>query len=702
MFWRVRAAVLLLAVSVCFGVVGFMPQAAAGNSGPVPVGSGLLGEAGALALASESGREVVVSALTDGRTLVVAEPGSGLLRAELSVDVERVPDGEGGWRAPSARLVEGSDGLLRPEAAAVDYAVSGGGDGAFVEVSTAGGGVSWGFPGVLPAPAVDGDTATFGEVFPGVDLVAKAGVEGVESFLVVKDREAGENPLVRGFAFDAEYRGLAPRDGAGGGLSLVDSAGTPVLEVPAASMWDSAGVPAVEREAVVSGGVGASALVDARDGSALAGVELEASGDVLSVTADAGLLDDPGTVFPVVIDPEVKLEQTYGVRVISTKAFVKRGASLSEGKVGYSPSTYEGKYYNSRMFFQFKWPKYTNPATGVSDFVSPAQIVEGRFEYNQTHSVQHSPCKSTSKTYPGVKARLYNTISSTTEWPGPGAHSWSAVTDYLAVGHESYCKTSKVQDWNLTSALRGERGHDSYKARTTVTVGLYSADEGNAYGWREYKTPKLYVSYEPAPPAPADFEVSPSVGIDGVPVTASSAPLLRAKAVLAAGMGCRVTAECAGVRFTVKDGGGRQVFAGEAAGQPGDWVAVAPGPLAPGVYSVEASAVNSDTGLASLAAVFGFRVADVGLSGWSWAGPVKADADLSIRIPDADLKPGRLFCVYDYDAPLGCFEAGAGGLVAVGQLSAGAHAVRVGVQDAQTGLAGDLVSDNPPVRDFAW
>lgn len=45
-------------------------------------------------------------------------------------------------------------------------------------------------PQRLPTAVVEGSTATYPEVFPGVDLVAKAGFESVETFLVVKSRQA--------------------------------------------------------------------------------------------------------------------------------------------------------------------------------------------------------------------------------------------------------------------------------------------------------------------------------------------------------------------------------------------------------------------------------------------------------------------------------------------------------------------------------
>lgn len=64
--------------------------------------------------AKSSGKRVVATSLTDERTLVTADPETGLFEAELTAGVARVRDGAAGWRESSTRLVQGSDGLWRP------------------------------------------------------------------------------------------------------------------------------------------------------------------------------------------------------------------------------------------------------------------------------------------------------------------------------------------------------------------------------------------------------------------------------------------------------------------------------------------------------------------------------------------------------------------------------------------------------------
>ncbi|MFD0479756.1 hypothetical protein ACFQ0B_75140 [Nonomuraea thailandensis] len=47
-----------------------------------------------------------------------------------------------------------------------------------------------GWTGALPKPTLSGDTATYPEVMPGVDLQVTADVDGFSHLLVVKSRAA--------------------------------------------------------------------------------------------------------------------------------------------------------------------------------------------------------------------------------------------------------------------------------------------------------------------------------------------------------------------------------------------------------------------------------------------------------------------------------------------------------------------------------
>ena len=197
--------------------------------------------------AKVSGVPVEVAALTGERTRVVADPRLGGFRVELSAAVARVSDGQGGWRAPDTSLTLGSDGLLHPVAARLPIAVSNGGVGDLVSLTVAGSKVGLGLEGKLPAPSVVGDTATFAEVLPGVDVVARASVESVSTFVVVKTREAGKNPAVRQLKLALSGAGAsagAARSASGSDVVVKNASGADGVRLSAAAMWDSTGTAA--------------------------------------------------------------------------------------------------------------------------------------------------------------------------------------------------------------------------------------------------------------------------------------------------------------------------------------------------------------------------------------------------------------------------------------------------------------------------
>ena len=100
-----RLACMVAALATAGCLLSSTPQAVA----EIPAAEPLDGPE-AVALALETGEPVVATELTDEHTLVTADPETGLLTAELSAQVARVSDGDGGWREPSATLIAGPDG----------------------------------------------------------------------------------------------------------------------------------------------------------------------------------------------------------------------------------------------------------------------------------------------------------------------------------------------------------------------------------------------------------------------------------------------------------------------------------------------------------------------------------------------------------------------------------------------------------------
>lgn len=235
--------------------------------------------AGAVRAAAAQGSRVEVSGLRTETRTIFAEP-NGSMTAELTVEPVRVRRGAG-WVRPDRTLLRGSDGLLRPRAAAVELAFSAGGDRApLVSLGRPGSRIQVTWPGRLPAPRLAGDTATYAGVLPGVDLVLRAGITGYTERFVIRTPQAAGNPALTNLRLGLHADGLAVRTTPDGGLQARNRAGAVVFTAPPSAMWDSG---------------------RARR-SSVAGVRLAAG--TLTIRPDRALLADPRATYPIVLDPD--------------------------------------------------------------------------------------------------------------------------------------------------------------------------------------------------------------------------------------------------------------------------------------------------------------------------------------------------------------------------------------------------------------
>lgn len=257
--------------------------------------------AAAVRAAAEGGEPVLVAALTDERTRHRANP-DGTVTLEQYVTPQRVRR-DGGWVPVDTTLARAGDRVV-PGATVLDLSLSAGGTGELVTVTerSARLGLSW--PDPLPAPVLAGDTATYPEVYPGVDLQVQVGPESFRLLLVVRGRQAAANPELDRIAWRVSADGLSLRAGADGSVQVVDGAGQPVLASPPSLMWDSPGRDPAQlalEEQLGERLPGARAPGDA--GRTMA-MPVEVSATELAVRPDRELLASPQTRFPVTIDPE--------------------------------------------------------------------------------------------------------------------------------------------------------------------------------------------------------------------------------------------------------------------------------------------------------------------------------------------------------------------------------------------------------------
>ena len=139
---------------------------------------------------------------------------------------------------------------MRPAVSVADVAFSDGGSGPLVTLTRGGRTVTLSWPGTLPVPTVSGDSATYAEVLPGVDLVVRATGTGFSHALVVKSAAAAAQPEVAEVRFRL---GGTARVSSGGGVLSALGPGSVLASTEPAVMWDSRTTPVAPSKAASAG-----------------------------------------------------------------------------------------------------------------------------------------------------------------------------------------------------------------------------------------------------------------------------------------------------------------------------------------------------------------------------------------------------------------------------------------------------------------
>ncbi|MFT3876842.1 MAG: hypothetical protein QM708_10540 [Propioniciclava sp.] len=420
----------------------------------------MLGEQDALVRARSLTQDVEVTSLTNEWRRVVARP-SGVLSGEYTVGVARVRDGRGSWRDPDPTLRRGPDGRLSPVASRVPISVSTGGEAALASLESGAERLALGWRGSLPEPVVDGDTATYEGVYPGVDLVVRVGADMVGTYLIVHDRAAAANPEVRRVVLDVETSGLPEvRADDAGGVAYRTASGQAAFGVSVATMWDATG-----REM----GAEPAELVEPGPDVRMRKMELSATTRELAVVPDAAFLDDPATVYPVTIDPVVYANSaTLSQRV--TPSFTQTNHTGDAARVGYNG--WSSPYYPSEMYYRF--------GVGSLDTGAVRSLV---FRHDNVHSVQYSPCYMEHYGHP-IEVGITNWVDANTSWSNrPAWLGWPIANDY-GVGNESTCAARATVAWDLTGPFQSI--HGSIHMDWDLTIGMRGTGGNDKYTWREF------------------------------------------------------------------------------------------------------------------------------------------------------------------------------------------------------------------------
>ncbi|MFF4654446.1 LamG domain-containing protein [Streptomyces sp. NPDC001381] len=485
----------------------------------------------ALADAQESGEQVEVVGERTDRTTVYANPDGFTFTLEESVVPVRVAKPGGGWQAPDATLETRSDGSVGPKAAALSIGLSGGGDSApLARIEDQGKALELEWSGKLPAPQLDGASAVYSDVLPGVDLQVTVTPESFQPVFVVKTPEAAANDELKKLTFGLQSRGLDIREGAAGNLTAVDGRGQTVFKAPPARMWDSAGdaaatseesgtqtqlmrAQAYAAEATTSSDSAEAAPsgtgLEPGQGDKVVKMDVAVTEGSLSVVPDSGMLaKTDASAFPVFIDPKVswgESERTL-LRSDGYESYGWGNGDDDQGKGAGKCGTWNGYYcgpgYVQKLYFEF------SPAS-----LKGKKVLDVTFRVTEPWAFQCDPRM--------VDLVRTNNISSATTWASRPAELDLMGDQNVSAGRGSLCDPDSPDapiefrdnpsetNENLTSTV----SNFAAGKFSRLTLEIKAHDESDPAAWKRFKNDAtLEVKFVAVPAVPTEVGLVTGTG----------------------------------------------------------------------------------------------------------------------------------------------------------------------------------------------
>ncbi|MEV7181445.1 LamG-like jellyroll fold domain-containing protein [Kitasatospora sp. NPDC093679] len=504
----------------------------------------------AVAAAKKTGKPVDVAAMRTESSDVVAQP-DGRLLSTTYVQPKRVRRA-GAWVDIDPTLQVRSDGSVAPKAATADVVFSGGGAGhPLVRMASAGKQLSLSWPQALPKPVVNGSTAEYRSILPDVDLKLTATRTGFTQVFVVHSAAAAKNPQLDALRLGMKGDGLTVKEAADGSLSAVDkAAGGTVFQAPTPVMWDSStpvAAPAAAKTASARTAVAAAAAADApaagadKDASAepqpgakvaKVAVDFPSAQDRLVLTPNQAMLDDPATVYPVMIDPSWDTPARAGWAGVSKYYpnqaywhYTYTSSSVYDFGVGYCGDTSRCAPLDvKRVFFQVP----------TSQFVGK-QILKATFGVWESHSYSctKKPVELWNTKYFDSKLtwNAQNTFGSNGFW----SRNLQTITD--AKGWGGSGSTCSAGGWlefggDNSSAVRTLVQDGANWGWPTASFGLKATDEGDTNAWKKFSDGaylQVYYNLPPRQPAMSDLTMSPGSVCSATTVKVNTMPQLTAR-----------------------------------------------------------------------------------------------------------------------------------------------------------------------------
>lgn len=442
---------------------GTSPRAAgAVGSSVVPYSNSNLSAVAAQQLAVTTGAEVVVDDLTTPTELTTALPDGTMQYEAASVPV-RVKQNDA-WVPVDLDLAL-NDAWFEPEASAMPVRFSAGGSDTLAQVFTEGEWVSEVWPhGDLPSPVIDGDTATYGEVFPDVDLKLVATRTGMASIYVVKSERA---------AMSAGLADLHVRiDGAqieetASGTAVAETENGAQLHSGQPLWWDSSGGGTFREPGVEAPTIPVTHSVETDRVSMDVGDSVERH----ETTSDAEV------TYPIFVDPDWSSgisASWYTDAAYPNQSYLSAGAS-DVLRVGIYGS------YRSDMFFQF-------PLSAVAGKV----VTSARLNTTQVAVAASGAQAIAVHTY-GPKTAGF-TWNQEQAWNAAGTGGWGGTLDQKTPG--TWGGPAVAVGWNVTNGVKAKLG--ASKIQFAFTYASPTAPSRRHYS----RAATLIVSYNSLPSTP--------------------------------------------------------------------------------------------------------------------------------------------------------------------------------------------------------
>ncbi|WP_244904979.1 FG-GAP-like repeat-containing protein [Streptomyces prasinopilosus] len=453
-------------------------------------------DSSALKEAAETGEPVEVLARRTEASQVFANP-SGTFTEERYATAQ--------WARQGNRLVDidtalhqQNDGTVSPKATTVGLEFSGGGDGPLATIRRDGRSISLTWPSPLPKPSISGDTVTYPDVLPDVDLKLRASSSGFAQLLVVKTAEAATNPELQTVSYAMSSNGVEVAADEHGNIRAVNPGGQEVFTAPTPRMWDSSSDPGTQTQLLRTAdkpvpGPQPSDEFEPAPGAQQTAMPVEVADGRLTLTPDADLMTGEDTTYPVYIDPYV--DGSRYSWTIAYKKYPNTSYFNGAGWSGSTTSTARAGYENetnglARSYFRMNTKNLWS---------SRKQVVKSTFRIKNTWSW--------SCTAKPVELWRSTAITSSSTWNNRPTRREKMATVTDAKGWGSSCPAGNLA-FNVTPGSQ-----DAAASKwNTITFELAASNESDVYGWKRFdaKSAVLSTEYNTYPKEATGLDTDPS------------------------------------------------------------------------------------------------------------------------------------------------------------------------------------------------